>query len=588
VNVTAQVWRVLAVGVLAVWSAGLQSADELDRFIHTQMMRRQIVGLSLAIVHNGRIAEARAYGTTTRNGKTPVTPATLFQAGSISKPVSALGALTLVEAGRLSLDEDVNGKLKSWRVPDNEFTTRERVTLRRLLTHTAGLTVTGFPGYDVTARVPSVPDILDGKGNTPVVRVDLIPGSVQRYSGGGFTVMQQLVEDVSTEPFAKYLDDRVLRPLGMASSTFQQPLPQGLARGTATGHLVDRSQVQGRWHVYPEKAAAGLWTTPTDLAKYIIGVQQAVAGKSKVLSSAMVRQMLTDQKNGMGLGPAVEGSGPTLRFSHNGRVRGFDALLIGYAESGDGLVVMINGNDNSALIQGNCCQNRIVNLVAKQYEWRGYPIETAEAVTPGDLTRGRASSVAGRYEFQNPTMMALGEKDGHLYSYVDGLPDEEFVYASDGRFVSTERTVSFRVSRDAAGDVDAIDWIRPNAPARRIPRTGPLFSAIHASADADPAFTATVLTAIQTLAGGGKATAESPLLTAGARKEFTAPVSGLQGVRALRLRHVANVDGRGIERLSHPIQRVLHYAMDTDRGQRWLLVHLDPNGLVADFDVVGD
>ena len=575
--------RLAVVAALALVGLGFQRSDELDHFIHAAMARRQIAGLSLAIVHEGRIVDARAYGTTTRNGKTPVTLRTLFQAGSISKPVAALGALRLVDSGTLSLDEDVNGKLISWRVPDNEFTTRERVTLRRLLTHMAGLTVSGFPGYEVTARVPSVPEILDGKGNTPAVRVDAIPGSMERYSGGGYTVMQQLVADVSGESFDKYMNDKILAPLRMTNSTFRQPLPADFARRAATGYLVDRSAVAGRWHVYPEMAAAGLWTTPTDLAKYIIGVQQTLVGKSTVLSSALARQMLTEGS----LGPAVDGIGPSLRFSHNGRVRGFDALFIGYGESGDGLVVMINGNDNSVLIQGNCCQNRIVNLVARKYKWRDYPVEIAETITPAAGGLAVAPSVAGRYEFQNPVMMALGEKDGHLYTYVDGLPDEEFVYASDGRFVSTERAVSFRPARNARGDVDAIDWIRPNTATRRIPRIGPLFSAIRESPDPDPELTANVFTTVQALASGNS-TPNWHLLTAGARREFTGPVSALQGARRLRFLYGANVEGRGIERLGHPVRRVLHYSMETERGRRWLLVHVDANGLVADFDVVAD
>jgi CubicO group peptidase (beta-lactamase class C family) len=577
--------RVFALGALALVTVDKRPADELDAFVQTQIARRQVVGLSLAIIDGGRIVETRAYGTTTRNGKTPVTPTTLFQAGSISKPVSALGALRLVDAGKLSLDEDVNTKLKSWRVPDNAFTTDERVTLRRLLTHMAGLTVSGFPGYDVTERIPSVPDVLDGKGNTAAVRVDAVPGSIQRYSGGGYTVMQQLVEDVSGNPFAGYMRDEVLRPLGMTNSTFQQPLPTELARRTATGYSVDRSEVPGRWHVYPEMAAAGLWTTPTDLAKYAIGVQQALAGRSKVLGAALTRQMLTDQKNGQGLGPAVEGNGPTLWFSHNGRSRGFDALLIAYAEAGKGLVVMINGNDNSLLIQGNCCQNRIVNVVARKYRWPNYRLEVPEVVTPVDVTADVLSALTGRYEFQNPAMMVLGEHRGRVSAYSGGLPDEEFVLASDGRFVSTERAVSFTLLLNTSGDLEGLEWTAKGT-TRRIPRIGPVFTAIRPSADPDPAFTRTVLAVVHTLAAGGRGTAESTLLTAGARKEFTAPVNSLQGVRAVAFVHSSSVAGRGIERLGHAIQRVLHYRMDTERGDRWLLVHVDANGLVADFDVV--
>jgi CubicO group peptidase (beta-lactamase class C family) len=581
-----QMRHVIAWGALALVTVGMRPADgrtdDLDAFIHTQLARRQIVGLSLAIIEGGRIVETRAYGTTTRNGKTPVTPATLFQAGSISKPVSALGALRLVDVGKLSLDEDVNNKLMSWRVPANEFTKTERVTLRRLLSHSAGITVRGFPGYGVNERIPSVPEVLDGKGNTAPVRVDIVPGSDWRYSGGGYTVMQQLVEDVSGRAFADYMRDEVLKPLGMTSSTFRQPLASELARRAAAGYMVDRSEVPGRWHIYPEMAAAGLWTTPTDLARYAIGVQQAVAGKSKVLSGDMARQMLTVQRSDSGLGPGVEGSGPNKRFSHNGRNRGFDALLIAYAEAGHGLVVMINGNDNTRLMQGN----RIINLVARKYNWPGYRFEVPEAVTPVDVPPAVLSALSGRYEFQNNNMMVLGEQNGRIHTFVDGLPDEGFVLASDGRFVSTESAVSFTLLRTASGEVEGIEWISPNKTRRRVPRIGPLFTAIRPSVDPDPAFTRTVLTVVHAFAAGGKATAESPLLTAGARKVYTAPIDVLKGVRALAFVHVNSVAGQGIERHGHAIQRVLHYRMDTEGGARWLLVHVDATGLVADCDVV--
>jgi hypothetical protein len=401
--------------------------------------------------------------------------------------------------------------------------------------------------------------------------------------------MQQLVQDVSGKPFAPYMRDEILKPLGMMNSTFQQPLPASLAREAATGHLADRSPLPGGWHAYPEMAPAGLWTTPTDLAKYIIGVQQALAGKSKVLSADMTRQMLTVQQAGMGLGPAVDGSGDNLRFSHNGRNRGFDTLLIAYARPGDGIVVMVNGNDNTLFIQGNCCQNRIVNFVARKYKWPDYDFPpAAEVVQRVDIPPAMLSGVTGRYEFQNPTMMTLGAQSSRLYTYVDGLPDEEFIQTSDGRFVSTDRAVSFKLSRNGNGEVEGIDWTDPAGKTRRIPRIGPLFSAISPSVnDPDPAFTRNVLTVVHTLAAGGKGTAESPLLTAGARKEFSpVAINSLQGVRAVGFLYESNVTGRGIERLGHAIQRVLHYRMDTERGRRWLIVHVDASGLVADFDVV--
>lgn len=202
----------------------------------------------------------------------------------------------MVERGELTLDDDVNAKLKSWKVPENEFTQKEKVTLRRLLSHTAGLTVHGFPGYDINERMPSVVQVLDGAGNTAAVRVNVVPGSISRYSGGGYTVMQQLVSDVTGKSFPEYVSEAVLAPLGMSSSTYRQPIPHDRAPETASGHYADRSVVPGKWHVYPEMAAAGLWTTPSDLARFAIEIQLSLAGKSnKVLSQAMTRQQLTVQ-----------------------------------------------------------------------------------------------------------------------------------------------------------------------------------------------------------------------------------------------------------------------------------------------------
>jgi CubicO group peptidase (beta-lactamase class C family) len=336
--------------------------DELDAFIQSEMSQHRINGLSLAIIQKGRI-DARAYGVTARSG-VPVTATTLFQAGSISKPVAAMAALKLVELGKLSLDDDVNTKLTTWRIPENPFTTTQKVTLRRLLSHSAGLTVHGFPGYAVTERMPSVVEVLDGTGNTAPVRVDVEPGSLWRYSGGGYTVMQQLVVDVTGKLFPVYMSEAVLGPIGMTRSTYWQPIPPDRAGETASGHNADGSEVPGRWHVYPEMAAAGLWTTPTDLARFAIEVQQSLKGKSnKVLSKKMTRQQLTVQKGDYGLGFTLSGTGAARTFGHGGRDEGFDALMLAYAETGQGLVLMINANEDSGI------RNRILEFVGRKYGW---------------------------------------------------------------------------------------------------------------------------------------------------------------------------------------------------------------------------
>jgi CubicO group peptidase (beta-lactamase class C family) len=354
-------------------------ADQVDQFIESQMKTHAIPGLSLAIIENGKILKAKGYGFADREKKTPVTPATLFQAGSVSKSVAALGALHLVEQGKLSLDENVNVRLKGWKLPGNEYTKEQKVTPRRLLSHTAGLTVHGFPGYPVDASIPSLIQILDGHkpANTPAIRVDTVPGTLWRYSGGGYTVMQKMMIDVTGQTFPQYMQKTVLMPLGMTHSTFEQPLPPAKAKETASGYYADGKAVKGRWHIYPEMAAAGLWTTPSDLARFAIGIQKTVAGKATpVISQSMAHQMLTDQKDNDGLGVFLQGKGRNLRFNHNGRDEGFDALLTAYAETGQGAVIMINANENSGAV------GRIMEVIAETYDWPNHPRPAAAKPAP--------------------------------------------------------------------------------------------------------------------------------------------------------------------------------------------------------------
>lgn len=340
----------------------------VDEVVTAEMKNHGIPGLSLAIIDHGQISKAKGYGFIDKSVGTAVTTNTLFQAASISKPVAALAALRLVEEGRLSLDEDVNRVLKQWQVAENEFTEKEKVTLRRILSHSAGLTVHGFPGYDGDSPLPTLRQVLEGSkpANTAAIRVDVVPGSNSRYSGGGYMVMQQMMIDTTGKTFPILMRENVLAPLQMNASTYEQPLPADRASVAATGYYSDGKEVSGRWHIYPEMAAAGLWTTASDLARFAISLQQALAGKSNsVISRSMTRQLLTVQKGNNGLGLGLEGSGKTLRFYHGGRNAGFDALLLAYAERGSGVAIMFNANDNSGAVK------RIVNAVSKEYHWPG-------------------------------------------------------------------------------------------------------------------------------------------------------------------------------------------------------------------------
>jgi CubicO group peptidase (beta-lactamase class C family) len=329
------------------------------------MKAYNVPGMSIAVIEKYKIVEAKGYGVIEAGSNTPVTTHTLYQAGSISKPVAATGALRLVELGKLSLDEDVNQRLKTWKIPENDFTKTQKVTLRRLMSHTAGLTVHGFPGYDVDDPLPALVQVLNGEkpANTDPIRVDTVPGTQWRYSGGGVTIEQLLMMDVTRKPFPPLMHDLVLDKIEMIDSSYEQPLPAARAAMTASGTNGDGTEVHGRWHVYPEMAAAGLWTTPTDLAKFAIEIALSKQGKSnRILSQNITNQMLTPVMNDVGLGFFLDKDSPG-QFGHDGADRGFQALLTMNTDTGNGLVIMVNSDNGTSLAK------HIVQRVAKEYAW---------------------------------------------------------------------------------------------------------------------------------------------------------------------------------------------------------------------------
>jgi CubicO group peptidase (beta-lactamase class C family) len=565
--------------------AAASPADAIDDIVRSEMQKRHIPGLSLAIIEGGQIVKAKGYGVTEKGGQTPVTTSTLFQAGSISKPVAALGALRLVQDGKLALDEDVNAKISGWKVPDNEFTKQNKVTLRRLLSHTAGLTVHGFPGYATDKPVPTIFQILDGKtpANTPAIRVDTLPGARWRYSGGGYTVAQKLMIDVTGTPFPQFMHQTVLGPLGMKESTFEQPLPPEKAKLTASGHYADRGLVKGKWHIYPEMAAAGLWTTPSDLVRFAVGVQQAFAGQSaQILSKQMARQMLTEEKDHYGLGVSVQGSGRALSFAHGGRDEGFDALLLAFAETGQGAAIMINANDNSAMV------GRIQKAISREYHWPDYVAITPSKHSATAVPEDKLVAYSGRYEFANNRMLTLAVELGHLLTVVDGFPDEEFRFEGDDRFASSQRDFVLNFVKGGDGEIDGFRW-KEGGEERKAPRIGPLFHTLKPQPDPDPPRTEKVVSVLKAFAQGGKMVADSPLLTTGARADLgNAPATELTGIKSATFVTEQDVASREIERHKGRVSRVLYYRLATHEGDRCVLVHTTADGLITDYDIVTD
>ncbi|WP_433006142.1 serine hydrolase domain-containing protein [Kribbella sp. CA-294648] len=386
--------------------ADLLTGEDLDQF--------KVPGASWALIDNGVLAERGSIGVAEAGGTTPITARTLFQACSISKPIAVFAMLRLVDWGRLDLDDDVNQWLTSWQLPPTgEW--RPVVTLRQLASHTAGLTVPGFPGYPLGAELPTPVEILDGvrPGNTFGVRVDLVPGTRFRYSGGGTVVLQQLLEDVTRMPFRRLARQLVFEPLGMSDSDFAQPLPPELHDRAATAHDELGRPVEGRWHSYPELAAAGLWTTPTDLVAFALGVQSAYAGASDALiSQELAREMLTphapmadpyDRMDALGLGVFLADGG--ARFGHGGSNKGFKCHLVAYRDTGQGAAVMTNGDG------GTHIADRALTRMAASYGWQGFPMELSE---PAEADEKALQRVTGRYQLRENVYFDVVATDGGL------------------------------------------------------------------------------------------------------------------------------------------------------------------------------
>jgi CubicO group peptidase (beta-lactamase class C family) len=342
-----------------------ESTDAQFKLVE-RMKFYQTPGVSIAVIDRGKIDWARGYGVREVSENELVNTETLFQAASISKPVTAMGVLKLVQSGKLNLDEDVNQKLVSWKIPDSRFIEREKVTLRNLLSHTASMTVHGFEGYDFDEEVPTTLQILNGEepANSDQIEVDGKLNQEFRYSGGGYVVIQQLLSDITEKPFSTFMQETVLDRLGMTNSTFQQPLPESKIPMAATGHDDRGNAIEGAWHIYPEMAAAGLWTTPSDLAKLAIAIQQSVSGKkNSYLDRTTANEMLTPQIGGWGLGFELPKK-KSVRFAHGGSNFGFQCLLVADKDTEEGAVVMTNSD------RGLPLAIEIINSIATEYGWR--------------------------------------------------------------------------------------------------------------------------------------------------------------------------------------------------------------------------
>jgi CubicO group peptidase (beta-lactamase class C family) len=348
---------------------GAQSPNRqgLDPLTLQQLMERfHVPGVGVAVIRDFEIHWAKGYGVADVESGARVDEDALFQAASISKPVTAMAALRAVQDGRFSLDADINTILKSWKLPAGEFTRRQPVTPRALMSHTSVGDGFGFPGYHPSVARPTIVEILNGSkpSNVGPVLMEREPFTAAKYSGGGVTLMQLALMDALGKPFPEIMQSLVLGPIGMTHSAFEQPLSPERDRHATRAHNGGGRAMDTKWHVYPELAAAGLWTTPTDLAKFAIEIQKASSGRSaRVLNQSTVREMLTP----VGVGDYAVGlaiaKGEGWYFAHGGSNWGFQCDLLVHRLKGYGVAIMTNSDSGRPVI------NAIEDRVATAYGW---------------------------------------------------------------------------------------------------------------------------------------------------------------------------------------------------------------------------
>lgn len=446
----------------------LRAGEPLPRWSLAERMRHYAVpGVAVAIVAGGEVVAAAGYGVRGAGSDERVDADTLFNVGSISKVAAAAVSLRLVETGRLDLDRDINTYLTSWQLPATPSVARTPVvTLRMLMSHTAGLTVHGFPDYEPGERLPTLLDTLEGRppAQNAAVRLEREPGLLSDYSGGGITIEQLVIEDVTGASLEQTARLQLFAPLGMPRSTFENPLP------ASRGNIAKAHDAQGRltgaprgWQTFPQEAAAGLWTTASELGGFAAHLIKSYQGRDAFLSQAMALRMMTEvAPSWHGLGPRLDGAGSARIFHHGGANDGYRAWLEGYLETGDGFVILTNGANGTALA------NEIRNALSDAIALGVNPVVRAVSLPPGLVAR---RDYAGRYRLDEAVPMDLRraltdvlEVDA-LSFLVNGeqlsvqLPDETGALwpLSPSRFVApTVFGLQFQFHRDAHGAIRGV------------------------------------------------------------------------------------------------------------------------------------
>ncbi|MBX2954830.1 MAG: serine hydrolase [Cyclobacteriaceae bacterium] len=402
--------------------------DNNPILLQERMKFYNVPGVSIAVIKDYKLEWARGYGFADKEQSIPVTTQTLFQAASISKSLNAVGVLKLAQNGKVNLDADINTYLNTWKFPYDSAKGKKIITLRNILSHTAGTSVHGFRGYAAGEEIPGITQILNGEkpANSQPVRSLFDAGTKYQYSGGGTTIAQLVVMDVTHQPYDQYAQKNVLDPLGMKSSFYTIPSKEQKLSLLATGYRSDGNPVKGKYHVYPEQAAASLWTNPSELSNFITELQRALVGKSKkVLSKEWASAMITPVMNDAALGTFIRTAGDEKYFSHGGANEGFRCIYIGSVENGNGAVVMVN-SDNGNILQ------EILNSIATVYSWKDFYKPEIRIVVqiPDDVL----DSYVGEYAISEQFKIAIRRNGKALKAQATNQPEVDLFAEAQNKF----------------------------------------------------------------------------------------------------------------------------------------------------------
>ena len=397
-----------------------------------------VPGVSVAFMRNGQLAWTMQSGVKDLTTELAVDENTVFQAGSISKPAFAAVLMKYRQVNSLDLDADVNTLLTSWQLPEHEWTGQDVVSLRRLLSHTAGTTVHGFPGYAAGEPVPTLQQVLEGAftANTDAVVVDIQPGTQMRYSGGGTTLAQLTLQDEANEPLPTMSQRLLFKPLGMTRSGFDQPISKKLSNNMATPYDGDGAPIKGGAHTYATLAAAGMWSTPSDMLKMASGVRSAYLGqKTDWISQASAQEMLTNNTPsieppnvGIGFFINMSDDGEVLGFGHGGADAGFMSQLYLELDTGNGYAIMTNGNNGRQLISE-------LEIRLKEALSVGYSEAEVRKLVP--ISPKELSKYIGTYVVTNPVSVdVVLEKtaNGFVLNALPYVENEEYFHEGEGLF----------------------------------------------------------------------------------------------------------------------------------------------------------